>query len=94
MKLKYKISELFRGKFPNPQNLYSQLEDLQKQIDNKNHATPVVVYDIKLNKTQLKKNFGDPKEFKNFGIVHNVEGSYIVVADKYGHWLFYSLDEV
>lgn len=92
--MKYKISDLFRGKFPNPQNLYALFLDFEKKIDEKSTAKPTVAYDIKLNKTQLKKTFGDPKKFEGIAIVHNVEGSYIVVADKYGHWLFYSLDEV
>lgn len=90
----YKISDLFRGKFPNPQKLYALFLDFEKKIDEKSNAKPVTVYDVKLNKTQLKKAFGDPKEFEGIGIVHNAEGSYMVVADKYGHWLFYGLDEV
>ena len=92
--MKYKISDLFRGKFPNPQNLYALFLDFEKKINEKANAKPIVAYDIKLNKTQLKKAFGDPKEFEGIAIVHNAVGSYIVVADKYGHWLFYSLDEV
>ena len=70
------------------------MEDFAEQLDGRDAAKPVTVYDVKLNKTQLKKAFGDAKEFNNIGIVHNSEGSYIIVADKDGHWLFYSLDEV
>ena len=79
--MKYKINELFQGKFPNPQNLYNQLKDLERQfvIDGAD-AVPVVKYDVKLTKTALKKAFG--KDFKNIGVVHNEEGSYLIIADK------------
>ena len=70
------------------------MEDFASQLDAKDNAKPVVAYDVKLNKTQLKKAFGDPKKFEYLGIVHNKEGSYLIVADKYGHWLHYNLDEV
>jgi hypothetical protein len=79
--MKYKINELFRGKFPNAQNLYDQLVDLQNQIDNGADAKPIVKKDVKLNKTSLKKAFGDPSKFDALGIVHNAEGSYLVVAN-------------
>jgi hypothetical protein len=92
--LKHKFSDLFRGKLPIPQKLFECLEDLGNQIDAKKYAEPVFAYDIKLNKTNLKKEFGEAKEFNNIGIVHNKEGSYLIVADKYGHWLYYTLDEV
>lgn len=94
MPLKYSFTEIFKGKFPNPKKLFDVLEDLQKQLDAKTFAKPIHKRDVKLNKTQLKKAFGDPKDFDNIGIVHNTEGSYLVVADEQGHWLFYSLDEV
>ena len=78
--MKYKINELFQGKFPNPQNLYNQLKDLERQIVDGADAVPVVKYDVKLTKTALKKAFG--KDFKNIGVVHNEEGSYLIIADK------------
>ena len=84
MSLKYKITELFRGKFPNPQNLYNQLEDLQRQITDGADAVPVVKENVKLTKTSLKKAFGEPKRFINIGIVHNEEGSYLIIADDKG----------
>ena len=94
MSLKYSISELFKGKFPNPHNIYEQLKDLQEQINQKTYSRPVVKRDVKLNKTNLKKAFGDPKSFDYLGVVHNAEGSYLIIADEQGHWLHYSLDEV
>ena len=78
--MKYKINELFQGKFPNPQNLYNQLKDLERQIVDGADAVPVVKHDVKLTKTALKKAFG--KDFKNIGVVHNEEGSYLIIADK------------
>jgi len=82
MPLKFKFFEIFRGgKIPNPQNLYHQLEDLQKQIDNGSDPVPPVREDIKLTKTGLKKAFGDPKDFQSIGIVRNTEGSYLIVSD-------------
>ena len=77
--LKYKINELFRGKFPNAQNLYDQLLDIDRQIEEGADAVPVVKKDVKLTKTALKKAFG--KDFKNIGVVHNEEGSYLIIAD-------------
>jgi hypothetical protein len=79
MALKFNITQLFVGKFPNPQNLYSQLQDLDRQIENGADAVPVVRENVKLTKTALKKAFG--KNFKNIGIVHNEEGSYLIIAD-------------
>lgn len=81
MTLKYKITELFQGKFPQPRNLYNQLQDLDRQIEKGADAVPIVKKDVNLTKTALKKAFGDPKNFKNIAIVHNEEGSYLVVAD-------------
>ena len=80
MSLKYKITELFRGKFPNAHNLYDQLQDLDRQIEEGADAVPVVKENVKLTKTALKKAFGDPSKLKNIAIVHNTEGSYLVVA--------------
>lgn len=79
MPLKYTFSELFRGRFPSAKILYNQLEDLQNQISDGADAVPVVKHDVKLTKTALKKAFG--KKFVNIGIVHNEEGSYLVIAD-------------
>ena len=85
MSLKYKITELFQGKFPQPQNLYNQLQDLDRKIQDGADAVPVVKKNVKLTKTALKKAFG--KDFVNIGIVHNEEGSYLIIADgdKYKH---------
>lgn len=80
MPLKFKFTDIFGGRLPNPQILYKQLEDLQNQIENGADAKPVTKKDVKLNKSSLKKAFGDPKKFDSIGIVHNSEGSYIVVA--------------
>lgn len=77
--MKYKIQELFRGKFPNAQNLYDQLLDIERQIKDGADAVPVVKHDVKLTKTALKKAFG--KNFNNVGVVHNEEGSYLIIAD-------------
>lgn len=81
MGLKYKFTELFRGKFPSPKILYDQLEDLQTQIDNGSEPVPPVKENIKLTKTGLKRAFGNPKDFKSIGIVKNAEGSYLIVSD-------------
>jgi hypothetical protein len=79
MALKFNITELFRGKFPNPQNLYSQLQDLDRQIQDGADAKPIVKSNVKLTKSALKKAFG--KKFDGFGVVHNEEGSYLIIAD-------------
>ena len=79
MGLKYTFTELFRGKFPKPKQLYETLEDLQRQIEDGADAVPVVKRDVKLTKTALKKAFG--KNFTNVGVVHNEEGSYLIIAD-------------
>ena len=89
--MKYSIQELFKGKFPNPKNLYDQLKDLERQIDNGADAVPVVRENVKLTKTALKKAFG--KDFKNIGIVHNSEGSYLIVA-KDGNFKFIALEDI
>ena len=79
MSLKYTFSELFRGRFPSAKILYDQLEDLQRQITEGADAVPIVKRDVKLTKSALKKAFG--KDFKNVGVVHNEEGSYLIIAD-------------
>lgn len=79
MPLKYTFSELFRGRFPSAKILYAQLEDLQRQITEGADAVPIVKRDVKLTKSALKKAFG--KDFKNVGVVHNEEGSYLIIAD-------------
>ena len=79
MPLKYTFSELFRGRFPSAKILYDQLEDLQRQITEGADAVPIVKRDVKLTKSALKKAFG--KDFKNVGVVHNEEGSYLIIAD-------------
>lgn len=79
MPLKYTFSELFRGRFPSAKILYAQLEDLQRQLEDGADAIPVVKSDVKLTKSSLKKAFG--KNFKNIGVVHNEEGSYLIIAD-------------
>lgn len=93
MGLKYTIKELFVGKFPNPQNLYNQLVDLDNQI--KDGADPVVPIkkNVKLNKTGLKKAFGDPSKFDTIAIVKNAEGCYLVVSDK-EKYKFVSLEDL
>ena len=89
--MKYSIQELFKGKFPNPKNLYDQLKDLERQIDNGADAVPVVRENVKLTKTALKKSFG--KDFKNIGIVHNEEGSYLIIA-KEDKFKFIALEDI
>ena len=84
MALKYKITDLFVGKFPNPRNIYAQFQDLERQIKDGADARPVVVSDVKLTKKDLKKAFDDPKKMDYIGIVHNTEGSYLIVADDKG----------
>ena len=79
MALKFNIAQLFVGKFPNPQNLYSQLQDLDRQIQDGADAKPIVKSNVKLTKSALKKAFG--KKFDGFGVVHNEEGSYLIIAD-------------
>ena len=80
MGLKYTISECFRGKFIIPQKLFEILEDLQGQISEGVESEPIVKFDVKLTKSDLKKAFGKPADFNKFGVVHNAEGSYLVIA--------------
>ena len=77
--MKYTFTQLFKGKFPSPKILYNQLEDLDRQIQEGADAVPVVRENVKLTKTALTKAFG--KKFNNIGIVHNEEGSYLIIAD-------------
>lgn len=93
MTLKYKITELFVGKFVNPQNLYNQLKDLDRKIQDGADATPIVKNDVKLTKSALKKAFGDPKKFDNIAIVNNKEGSYLIVANE-KEFKFISLENI
>ncbi|WP_458456086.1 hypothetical protein [Methanobrevibacter sp.] len=79
MPLKYPFNKLFRGKLVSPQPLYETLEDLDRQIQDGADAVPIVKRDVKLTKSALKKVFG--KKFNNIGIVHNEEGSYLIIAD-------------
>lgn len=93
MPLLYSFKESGLGRFPFGKALYEILEDFQNQLDKRNNAKAIVKKDVKLNKTQLKKAFGDPKDFDSVGIVFNSEGNYIVVSDgvKYN---FATLEEV
>lgn len=79
MPLKYKITELFRNRLIVPNKLYDQLEDIDRQIQDGADAVPVVKENVKLTKTALKKAFG--KKFNNIGVIHNEEGSYLIIAD-------------
>lgn len=92
MPLKYKFSELFRGKFPSAKLLYNQLEDLQRQISDGADAVPIVKNDVKLTKTALNKAFG--KKFNNIGIIHNEEGSYLIIADADGNFKHIALEDI
>lgn len=80
MSLKYGFSEIFRGKLPAPRKLFETLEDLSNQIDKGADATPVIKKDVKLTDKDLQKAFG--KKFDKIGVVHNQEGSYLVIAHK------------
>lgn len=77
MSLKFRFTELFKGRFPIPKFLYEQLEDLQRQIDEQ----CIIRKDIKLNKTQLTKEFGKPSEFDSVGIVNNEDSVYLIVSN-------------
>ena len=91
MALKYKFTELFRGRFPAPQILYKELEDLDSKIENGADAKPVVKENVKLTKTALTKAFG--KKFNNVGVVHNEEGSYLIVNSDNG-FKFIALEDI
>lgn len=81
MPLKFNITDLFVGKFCNPQNIYEQFKDLDRQIQDGADAKPIVKNNVKLTKKDLKKAFDDPKKMDYIGIIHNEEGSYLVVSD-------------
>lgn len=91
MALKYKFTELFRGRFPAPQILYKELEDLDSKIENGADAKPVVKENVKLTKTALTKAFG--KKFNNVGVVHNEEGSYLIIQSDKG-FKFIALEDI
>lgn len=91
MALKHKFSDLFAGRFPRPQFLYEELQGLDSKIENGADAKPVVKENVKLTKTALKKAFG--KKFDGVGIVHNDEGSYLVVA-KEDNFKFIALEDI
>lgn len=92
MPLKYPFNKLFRGKLVSPQPLYETLEDLDRQIQNGADAVPVVKENVKLTKTALKKAFG--KNFNNVGVVHNEEGSYLIIADNDGNFKHIALEDI
>ena len=79
MTLKYKFTDLVRNRVVVSDLLYKQLQDLDRQIQDGADAVPVVKENVKLTKTALKKAFG--KDFRNIGIVHNEEGSYLIIAN-------------
>jgi len=91
--LLHSFKESGLGRFPFGSKLYAILEDFQNQLDEKTKPKAIVKKDVKLNKTNLKKEFGDPKNFDSIGIVFNSEGNYIIVSDgvKYN---FATLEEV
>lgn len=78
MALKYKFTEMVRNRVIASDLLYDQLKDLDRQINDGADAVPVVKENVKLTKSALKKAFG--KKFNNVGIVHNEEGSYLIIA--------------
>ena len=92
MALKYKIEQLFKGKFPNAQNLYDQLLDIDRQIKDGADAVPVVKENVNLTKTALNKAFG--KKFNNIGVVHNEEGSYLVISDGKGNFKHIAFEDI
>jgi len=92
MPLKYPFNKLFRGKLVSPQPLYETLEDLDRQIQDGADAVPIVKENVKLTKSALKKAFG--KNFNNIGVVHNEEGSYLILADKEGNFKHIALEDI
>ena len=92
MPLKYPFNKLFRGKLVSPQPLYETLEELDRQIQHGADAVPIVKKDVKLTKSALKKAFG--KKFNNIGVVHNEEGSYLILADEDGNFKHISLEDI
>ena len=92
MPLKYPFNKLFRGKLVSPQPLYETLEDLDRQIQDGADAVPIVKENVKLTKSALKKAFG--KNFNNIGVIHNEEGSYLIIADKEGNFKHIALEDI
>ena len=92
MPLKYPFDKLFRGKLVSPQPLYETLEELDRQIQDGADAVPIVKKNVKLTKSALKKAFG--KKFNNIGVVHNEEGSYLILADEDGNFKHISLEDI
>ena len=92
MPLKYPFNKLFRGKLVSPQPLYETLEELDRQIQDGADAVPIVKKDVKLTKSALKKAFG--KKFNNIGVVHNEEGSYLILADEDGNFKHIALEDI
>ena len=92
MPLKYPFNKLFRGKLVSPQPLYETLEDLDRQIQDGADAVPIVKKDVKLTKSALKKAFG--KKFNNIGVIHNEEGSYLILADEDGNFKHIALEDI
>lgn len=82
---------MFRGRFPAPQILYQELEDLQRQIEFGADAKPVVKENVNLTKSALNKAFG--KKFDGIGVVHNEEGSYLVIKSDEG-FKFISFEDI
>lgn len=91
MALKYKFTELVRNRVIASDLLYDQLKDLDRQINEGADAVPVVKENVKLTKSALKKAFG--KNFRNVGIVHNEEGSYLIIA-KGENFKFIPLEDI
>lgn len=79
MALLYSVKDLFRGKVVIASRLYELLEDLDKRISKGVEPKLTVKKNVKLTPTDLKKAFGS--KFNSIGIVHNNEGSYLIVAD-------------
>lgn len=92
MPLKYPFNQLFRGQRVSTKPLYETLEDLDRQIQDGADAVPVVKENVKLTKTALNKAFG--KKFNNIGIVHNEEGSYLIIADADGNFKHIALEDI
>ena len=92
MPLKYPFNKLFRGKLVSPQPLYETLEELDRKIQDGADAVPIVKKDVKLTKSALKKAFG--KKFNNIGVVHNEEGSYLILADEDGNFKHIALEDI
>ena len=88
----YPFNKLFSGRFPKPRLLYDELEELDRKIQDGADAVPIVKSDVKLTKTALTKAFG--KNFNNVGVVHNEEGSYLILADDKGNFKHIALEDL